>query len=57
MVQYPGDASRFMRIDKYTSSPKALIDKIRMFLSMDMDMRTKQNFSNDEKKNLIGYLS
>ena len=50
MVQYPGDASRFMRIDKYTSSPKALIDKIRMFLSMDMDMRTKQNFSNDEKE-------
>lgn len=50
MVQYPGDASRFMRIDKYTSSPKALIDKIRMFLSMDMDMRTKQNFSNDERE-------
>jgi hypothetical protein len=50
MVQYPGDASRFMRIDKYTSSPKALNDKIRMFLSMDMDMRTRQNFSNDEKE-------
>lgn len=50
MVQYPGDASRFMRIDKYTSSPKALIDKIRLFLSMDMDIRTRQNFSNDEKE-------
>lgn len=52
MVQYPGDANRFMRIDKFTKSPKALMDKIRLFLSMDVDMRTKQNFSSSDKEKL-----
>lgn len=52
MVQYPGDANRFMRIDKFTKSPKALMDKIRLFLSMDMDIRTKQNFSSSDLEKL-----
>lgn len=52
MVQYPGDANRFMRIDKFTKSPKALMDKIRLFLSMDVDMRTKQNFSSSDREKL-----
>lgn len=52
VVQYPEDENRSMNIDNYTNSPKALIDKLRIFLSMDVDFRIKMSFPDADKEKL-----
>lgn len=52
IVQFPKDSSRFIHIGKHVDSPKALINKLRMFLSMDVDFRTKMSFSDADKEKL-----
>lgn len=52
IVQYPKDSNRFIHIGKHVDSPKALINKIRMFLSMDVDFRIKMSFPDADKEKL-----
>lgn len=52
IVQYPKDSNRFIHIGNHVDSPKELINKLRMFLSMDVDFRIKMSFPDADKEKL-----